>query len=525
MILKQAIAKMGRHLIPGRAGVTTEGVANKYRSRCMGRGRCGRGCDLQASMHSPTALIFPARDTGKLTVRPNSMASEVLLDPRPEGVGRPRHRQRHARGLRLPWPRRRPRGLDARDDAPAAPVSRSADRAERARELVRSLWTLLLRAHHGPRPCGTMPDAAATPSPMTTAVRRAPTSCGSATSKTSTPVHPRLRLPGWQRLGGIPAHAHTTPGFGVKFKRTVRDKHPAQIKFTAFGEVLARRENQVSLDPLVKDAWGIPALRFDYRFGDNELKMARDMADTAEEMLRAAGAEEIHVRRAAHRGLVDPRTRHCAHGQRPEDVGDERLWTDSRRQEPVPGRRQRFRVGEQSESDVDDPRALLARDGLPEGRDEVGQPVGRVSSGISTTADGPNGGPDGTRPVPAGEEGLRACPTAESSITTKCCRSASMPKADTIHRIYRLLAQRYHPDNAETGNADKFHQVHEAFTALSNPESRARYDVTYHQQRQDRWRLVSSGVNSENDFEIEQLGRLTILEALYTRRRMEPETP
>jgi curved DNA-binding protein CbpA len=96
---------------------------------------------------------------------------------------------------------------------------------------------------------------------------------------------------------------------------------------------------------------------------------------------------------------------------------------------------------------------------------------------------------------------------------------------DTIHRVYRLLAQRFHPDNNETGSADKFHQVHEAYSVLSNAESRARYDVKYHQLRQDRWRLISSGKNSENDFELEQLGRLTVLEALYTRRRMEPDTP
>jgi choline dehydrogenase-like flavoprotein len=94
-----------------------------------------------------------------------------------------------------------------------------------------------------------------------------------------------------------PTHAHTTPGFGATFKRAVREKHPMPISISGFGEVLARRENQVSLDPLVKDAWGIPALRFNYRFGDNELKMAADMADTAEEMLRAAGAEEIQVTR------------------------------------------------------------------------------------------------------------------------------------------------------------------------------------------------------------------------------------
>src|SRR5499427_729674 len=77
---KRAIAGMGRHYIPGRAGVTTEGVLNnKYRARCAGRGRCGRGCDIQAAFHSPTALIYPARDSGNMTVRPYSRVSEVLV--------------------------------------------------------------------------------------------------------------------------------------------------------------------------------------------------------------------------------------------------------------------------------------------------------------------------------------------------------------------------------------------------------------------------------------------------------------
>ena len=96
---------------------------------------------------------------------------------------------------------------------------------------------------------------------------------------------------------------------------------------------------------------------------------------------------------------------------------------------------------------------------------------------------------------------------------------------DTIHRIYRLLAQRFHPDNQETGNSDRFHQIHEAYTVLSDAERRAKYDIAYHQLRQDRWRLVASGAQAENDFEIEQIGRLTLLEALYTKRRMEPTAP
>jgi choline dehydrogenase-like flavoprotein len=94
-----------------------------------------------------------------------------------------------------------------------------------------------------------------------------------------------------------PGHAHSTPGVGSAFKKAVRDAQPAVIGYTGFGEVLARRENQVDLDPAAKDSWGIPVLRFNYQFGDNELRMARDMADTAEEMLKAAGAENITVRR------------------------------------------------------------------------------------------------------------------------------------------------------------------------------------------------------------------------------------
>lgn len=96
---------------------------------------------------------------------------------------------------------------------------------------------------------------------------------------------------------------------------------------------------------------------------------------------------------------------------------------------------------------------------------------------------------------------------------------------DTVHRVYRLLAARFHPDNQETGNADRFHAIYEAYAVLSDPEKRARYDANYQRQRQDRWRLVATGVNSENEFQVEQLVRLTLLEVLYTKRRMDPYNP
>jgi curved DNA-binding protein CbpA len=96
---------------------------------------------------------------------------------------------------------------------------------------------------------------------------------------------------------------------------------------------------------------------------------------------------------------------------------------------------------------------------------------------------------------------------------------------ETIERVYRLLAQRFHPDNQQTGDESRFRTLLEAYTVLKDPEKRARYDVMHHQRRQDRWRLVSSGAQSENDFEMEQVFRLTVLEALYTQRRLDPADP
>ena len=96
---------------------------------------------------------------------------------------------------------------------------------------------------------------------------------------------------------------------------------------------------------------------------------------------------------------------------------------------------------------------------------------------------------------------------------------------ETIQRVYRLLAQRLHPDNTDTGNAEAFRKLTDAYHVLSEPERRAQSDVAYAREQQRRWRLVSSGAESENDFATEQRLRLTILEVLYTRRRLEPEMP
>jgi len=102
---------------------------------------------------------------------------------------------------------------------------------------------------------------------------------------------------------------------------------------------------------------------------------------------------------------------------------------------------------------------------------------------------------------------------------------SSSAEPETIHRVYRLLAQQFHPDNGETGNDARFRLIAQAYQVLSDPTLRAQYDVFYNAQRQDRWRIVNAGEDADNDFAAEQQTRLTILEILYTRRRLEPDKP
>jgi len=97
--------------------------------------------------------------------------------------------------------------------------------------------------------------------------------------------------------------------------------------------------------------------------------------------------------------------------------------------------------------------------------------------------------------------------------------------ADTVQRVFRLLAQRFHPDNKETGNAERFRALHDAYSVLSVPEKRAQYDVQHQALRQERWRFVASSAGGDTDLEMEQQLRCTVLEILYARRRAEPGSP
>ncbi|MGO9777411.1 MAG: J domain-containing protein [Terracidiphilus sp.] len=95
---------------------------------------------------------------------------------------------------------------------------------------------------------------------------------------------------------------------------------------------------------------------------------------------------------------------------------------------------------------------------------------------------------------------------------------------DTIHRVFRFLAARFHPDNPETGDVGKFSQLREAYDVLSNPASRTEYDAT-HAKETPETAPMSSSMDFMDSLEGELNRRLAVLAVLYIRRRAFPNTP
>jgi len=97
-------------------------------------------------------------------------------------------------------------------------------------------------------------------------------------------------------------------------------------------------------------------------------------------------------------------------------------------------------------------------------------------------------------------------------------------EAETIHRVYRFLAARLHPDNNETGNEEKFHLLKVAYDGLSDPRRRAEYDKARAQTQTPPEPLAAS-VDFMDAMEGESNRRLAVLAVLYSKRRTNPNYP
>jgi choline dehydrogenase-like flavoprotein len=101
--------------------------------------------------------------------------------------------------------------------------------------------------------------------------------------------------------GGSP-HPEHLPLYGADLLRSLADLQGSSFSMTTMGEVLPRYENFVEIDHSVADAWGIPALRINAKYSDNEFAMAKDSMSVAEELCHDAGFELL----AKHWQMVPP---------------------------------------------------------------------------------------------------------------------------------------------------------------------------------------------------------------------------
>ena len=96
--------------------------------------------------------------------------------------------------------------------------------------------------------------------------------------------------------------------------------------------------------------------------------------------------------------------------------------------------------------------------------------------------------------------------------------------SETIERIFRYFALRYHPDNSDTGDLSRFSEIVEAHNTLKDPVKRAQYDLHLRDHSGDRWKLAEQASNTKG-IERDVVTQDKLLSVLYVKRRQNISDP
>jgi choline dehydrogenase-like flavoprotein len=292
LIVKKACDKIGIICIPSRLAILTHSVNGRL--PCHYCGQCGRGCVTASNFSSSQVMIPPAMKTGKLTMVTGAMAREVLLgkDGKAEGVSY------------IDKATRTEKRVNARAVVLAASACESA--------------RLLLNSKSAQFPNGLANSSGAVGRYLTDSVGS--DGWGIIPQLEKMPPHNHdgvggmhMYIPWWKfdrkndfprgyhiEFGGgreMPGVGefnhllHEEEGYGATLKKRARQVYGIGIGLSGRGEMIPNPDTYCEIDPLVVDKWGIPVLRFHFKWSEYELRQAQDMQETFRAIIEAAGGE------------------------------------------------------------------------------------------------------------------------------------------------------------------------------------------------------------------------------------------
>ncbi len=291
---KKAADKLGVTCIPARLSVITRPHNN--RAPCHYCGQCGRGCRTNSNFSSTNVLIGPARATGRMTLLTNAMAREVTTDERGLATG-------------VTYVDKRT-GMDRHVRARVVVLAASA--CETARLLLNSPSSL---SPHGLGNSGGVVGKYLTDTTGTDVAGFIPRMMDHVPHNEDGVGGMHLYMPWWidnAKLDfprgyhieiwgglGVPAYGFMGGiqeyppggGYGAQLKNDYRRFYGATIGFSGRGEMIPNADSYCDIDPQAKDKWGIPVLRFHWKWSEHETKQVRHMQETFRALISEMGGQ------------------------------------------------------------------------------------------------------------------------------------------------------------------------------------------------------------------------------------------
>lgn len=283
----------GRNVTIGRCAVLTQAIGE--RAPCHFCGECSRGCSTGSYFSSQSSTLPAARATGRMTLRPNSLAHSLIFDEGRNRVTGVRYVDTSGGGVREVYARIVFLCASALGSTRVLLNSRTRAHPNGLGGNSNALGRFLMDHHFRVGAGAEIPGME-----DRYFVGRRP-------NGVYVPRFRNLRGPGSDNLAFVRGYGYqasasragwnrgaNAPEMGADLKRLLRDPGPWTMWMGSWGECLPREDNTALLSGEA-DRWGIPMLRIDCTWGPNELAMRKDMQEQAAEMLEAAGCTNVNT--------------------------------------------------------------------------------------------------------------------------------------------------------------------------------------------------------------------------------------